>query len=264
MPTTTPLTDAINALTTYANETTGASDTTLSAAVGTLVAGYGQGSVTDDDLATRNYSGNIVLNTTTTIQDWAFHNASISSISSNTVMNVNAQALSGCSSLTSISFPNMNGIAYGSAFANDPNLTTIEMPNINYLTNGYNFANDSKLTQALFPNYSHTGSRRTGLYVFQNCVLLNTVDFGKCTGIDANCFNGCANLTALVFRSASVCALGNVNAFTGTPFASGGAGGEIYVPSALISSYQTATNWSTINGYGTITWKAIEGSEWEL
>ena len=43
MPSTTPLTDAINALTTYANETTGASDTTLSAAVGSLVAGYGGG-----------------------------------------------------------------------------------------------------------------------------------------------------------------------------------------------------------------------------
>lgn len=40
---TTPLTDAINALTQYANETTGASDTTLSDAVGTLVAGYGGG-----------------------------------------------------------------------------------------------------------------------------------------------------------------------------------------------------------------------------
>lgn len=43
MPTTTPLTDAINALTTYANETTGASDTDLSSAVATLVAGYGGG-----------------------------------------------------------------------------------------------------------------------------------------------------------------------------------------------------------------------------
>ena len=43
MPTTTPLTDAINALTQYANETTGQSDTTLSDAVGTLVAGYGGG-----------------------------------------------------------------------------------------------------------------------------------------------------------------------------------------------------------------------------
>lgn len=38
-----PLTDAINALTRYANETTGASDTTLSDAVRTLCDGYGGG-----------------------------------------------------------------------------------------------------------------------------------------------------------------------------------------------------------------------------
>lgn len=48
MPSTTPLTDAINALTQYANETTGASDTTLSDAVGTLVAGYGGGGGSSD------------------------------------------------------------------------------------------------------------------------------------------------------------------------------------------------------------------------
>ena len=39
----TPLTDGINALTAYANETTGASDTTLSDAVGRLCEGYGGG-----------------------------------------------------------------------------------------------------------------------------------------------------------------------------------------------------------------------------
>lgn len=39
----TPLTDSINALTTYANEVTGASDTTLSDAVHTLASGYGGG-----------------------------------------------------------------------------------------------------------------------------------------------------------------------------------------------------------------------------
>ncbi len=37
----TPLTDSINALTTYANEVTGTSDTTLSDAVHTLASGYG-------------------------------------------------------------------------------------------------------------------------------------------------------------------------------------------------------------------------------
>jgi len=39
----TPLTDSINALTTYANEVTGGSDTTLSDAVHTLASGYGGG-----------------------------------------------------------------------------------------------------------------------------------------------------------------------------------------------------------------------------
>lgn len=57
MPTTTPLTDAINALTTYANETTGASDTDLSSAVATLVAGYGGGGGSDPYL----YDGNITI-----------------------------------------------------------------------------------------------------------------------------------------------------------------------------------------------------------
>lgn len=42
--TNTPLTDSINALTAYANEVTGGSDTTLSDAVHTLANGYGGGS----------------------------------------------------------------------------------------------------------------------------------------------------------------------------------------------------------------------------
>ena len=43
MPTETPLTDEINALTAYANTVTGASDTCLSDAVATLADGYGSG-----------------------------------------------------------------------------------------------------------------------------------------------------------------------------------------------------------------------------
>lgn len=43
----TPLTDSINALTTYANEVTGASDTTLSDAVYSLASGYGGGSTSN-------------------------------------------------------------------------------------------------------------------------------------------------------------------------------------------------------------------------
>lgn len=52
----TPLTDSINALTAYANEATGASDTTLSDAVGRLCEGYGQSA-----LVTAEYIGQYIL-----------------------------------------------------------------------------------------------------------------------------------------------------------------------------------------------------------
>lgn len=55
-------------------------------------------------------------------------------------------------------------------------------------------------------------------------------------------------------------------------FKSGGTGGTIYIPKALYdhlgdgtaNDYKAATNWSTIDARGTITWAQIEGSEYEL
>ena len=41
----------------------------------------------------------------------------------------------------------------------------------------------------------------------------------------------------MIIRSDTVCTLNSTNAFTGTPY--------IYVPSALVNSYKTATNWSS-------------------
>lgn len=70
-------------------------------------------------------------------------------------------------------------------------------------------------------------------------------------------------MKTLILRKSTIFTLGNVDAFNGTPFASGGSGGTIYVPSSLISEYQSASNWTTVNGYGTITWAAIEGSQYE-
>ena len=70
-------------------------------------------------------------------------------------------------------------------------------------------------------------------------------------------------LDTIVLRFPFVITLQNINSFNNTPFASGKAGGTIYVPSALVSSYQSANNWSTLNGYGTVTWQSIEGSQYE-
>jgi len=75
---------------------------------------------------------------------------------------------------------------------------------------------------------------------------------------------GCTNFKVLIIReTAGVAALANINAFTNTPFASGKAGGTLYVPQSLLSQYTQATNWSTILGYPNNSIQAIEGSIYE-
>ena len=64
-----------------------------------------------------------------------------------------------------------------------------------------------------------------------------------------NAFNGCANLTEIIILKPSsngVITLSNVNAFTGTPFASAGNDAHIYVPDeASVTAYKAANNWKT-------------------
>lgn len=103
-------------------------------------------------------------------------------------------------------------------------------------------------------------------------MLLRIVDLtANSNGIRNQWFLTCVNLNTIILRESAICPLGNTNAFDGTPFASGGTGGTIYIPKSLYdhlgdnssSDYKAATNWSTINGYGTITWAKIEGSQYD-
>lgn len=98
------------------------------------------------------------------------------------------------------------------------------------------------------------------------CQQLEDADIGNTSAIEANAFANCNKLQTLIIRkSNAICTLANTSAFTNTPIRGyNGLSGTIYVPSALISTYQTATNWSTIYGEGHVTFAAIEGSEYEL
>lgn len=108
---------------------------------------------------------------------------------------------------------------------------------------------------------------------YAGTMTLTTVDLtGRGNaGLTASMFQGCENLATLILRESVIYPLGDINAFTQTPFASGGSGGTIYIPKALYDhlgdgtslDYKAATNWSTIDGYGTITWAQIEGSIYE-
>ena len=109
---------------------------------------------------------------------------------------------------------------------------------------------------------------------FEGCTNLKTVDYSQ-PGIGlfnrGNIFKNCTKLDTLVLRSTTLGRMVYNNGLSGTPFASGGTGGTIYIPKVLYdelgtgsaNDYKAATNWSTIDGYGTITWAQIEGSEYE-
>lgn len=100
----------------------------------------------------------------------------------------------------------------------------------------------------------------------QNCNVLEYADMGSANNMWGNAFANCYKLQTLILRrTAGVVTLQNVSAFNNTPMRGyNGLSGTIYVPSALVSSYQTASNWSTIYGEGHCAFVAIEGSPYEL
>ena len=100
------------------------------------------------------------------------------------------------------------------------------------------FYSCSRLTTADFPMATSIDGN-----AFRSCSQLTTADFPLATSIGSYAFHSCSKLNALALRSQSLCSLSNSNAFTSTPIYKGA--GYIYVPSSLLDSYKSATNWST-------------------
>jgi hypothetical protein len=122
------------------------------------------------------------------------------------------------------------------------------------------FKNNQSLTGVTIPDGYITINNRA----FDGCSNLLYVEIvSNLTEIKAIAFYRCTALTTIILRSPTVCTLANVNAFESTPFESGGTGGTVYVPQALITEYQNATNWSMLYAAGTCNFVAIEGSEYE-
>ena len=191
------------------------------------------------------------------------------------------RTFSGLTTLTSFSFPNVTQCYDNAAsyfFARCTGLTVIPanaLPKFEKFNRSQSvFEYCTNLTVVVLPSYYSTAQNLQ----FRDCTKLKTVDLGNATIPDPNSnlfnqsfFSGCTLFDTLILRHSYVPKLGNINNFNGTPFASGGTGGTIYIPKSLYdhlgdnssSDYKAASNWSTINGYGTITWAKIEGSIYE-
>lgn len=157
----------------------------------------------------------------------------------------------------------------GAAFSNLTNLNTLHLDAVTTLL-GNSVINGSSVKTLVMPSLVQAGF--VGMsYAFQGAASLEVADFGAVETIGLYAFNNDTHMVKLILRKNAVVTLGGVNAFNGTPYKSGGTGGEIYIPKSLYdhlgdnsaNDYKAASNWSTVNGYGTITWKKIEGSIYE-
>lgn len=157
-------------------------------------------------------------------------------------------------------------------------LTTVFAPNAVAGTEAFMGCITVKTIVCKGPKKGSAGTRPFRAYV-ANTMQLETVDLtasdlsfqGDTPGIGADCFEGDYKFNLLILRSTELWPLSNISAFGRTPFASGGSGGTIYIPKTLYDhlgdgtslDYKAATNWSTLDSYGTITWAQIEGSIYE-
>lgn len=116
-------------------------------------------------------------------------------------------------------------------------LTSLRLPNvISIAANGC--YNCSKLAHLYLPLVQTIGA-----YAFQSCSSLATVDLPSAQQLGAQAFTSCSKLITLILRTNTVCTLSNSNALSKTPIADGA--GYVYVPSSLVDSYKSATNWTT-------------------
>ncbi len=257
----------IQSLITAANSTTGESDTTLTDAVQTLVDGYGQGGGGNEDaIISRSLSGSYTNSSVSAVGEDALRSCKhLTSVTFPAATTIGARAFTACTNLVTASAPMATQIPQG-VFDGCSKLTAVDFPAAT-LIGAYAFQNCKALVSAKFPPVATV----SGL-AFTGCSSLSAVDFGVRVNFQGgSAFNNCSALSTLVLRGTTLSALSNVNVFNGTPFKSGGTGGTVYIPKALYDhlgdgsalDYKAATNWSTVDGYGTITWAQIEGSIYE-
>lgn len=231
------------------------------------------------------------------IGEFAFNSCSELSLTSlpSGIKRIPASAFAYCTSLALTELP--AGVTYigANAFVSCHSLALTELPaGVTYIgSNAFPFCNGlthiscdgpittlgsnafmgnasypMQLVTASFPNMtltSNLGSAFGSTSADNACHLLEFCDIGSTAGINGNAFANCYALETLVLRkTASVCTLGSVSAFLNTPMRGyNNLTGKVYVPSALIESYKTATNWATLYNAGTVEFVAIEGSEYE-
>lgn len=245
-------------------------DTTLINSLKVNVSGGGGISV-DDIAQNLEPSGAVTLSpTVTTIKANAFMDKPVTSITATGVTSIERNAFRGTSiaHITDNNFPSLylTGTGTGNrltAFSYMTSLLDCKLTNAKVrfddgtsVMRGCTNVVSIEFPSAL-PNATATGA-------FRDNEKLELIDLGCATSIASSCFSGASKLRTIILRQTS--AICSLNAWSSAVLGgvySNPTLSTIYVPEALISTYQTATNWST--GYNSgLTFAKIEGSIYEI
>ena len=240
----------------------------------------GGGGISVDDIATNTApSGAITLGSSvTSIGDYALAGKPITSIIAPSVTALGSMSLQN-TQITTIDDTNFPSLGVSSQYSVHLRMSslqhiTLSGQKISLASGSGALRENANLVSAEFPHCAENVSSSTvgmGSNAFYGDAKLEIVDIGSCNSIGNTAFYNCSKLTTIIMRKTSLVTLNNTNSFNNSPFKSGGTGGHIYIPKVLYdqlgtgtNDYKAATNWSTVDGYGTITWHQIEGSEYEL
>ncbi len=116
------------------------------------------------------------------------------------------------------------------------NLESVDFPVAKGTSGAYFCTSSSKLTSVNIPEITTIGN-----YGFQYCTILRILDLPKVTSIGTYFLRGATAIETLILRASRVSTLGGTS-LVDTPIEKGT--GFIYVPSTLLESYKSATNWS--------------------
>ena len=230
----------LNALKAKADAKTGETSDTLADAVDTLIAGFGQG------------GGSEVLE--------AVIDGKITEITSNAT-SIRANAMNSCQRLKTANFPLSTKIG-NYAFQDCYEMVSINIP----LVAGIGvsaFARCYKVEKIVTPLLSSFVSG-----AFWQCSRLQLVNMGRMASLPKEAFRSCGSLRAVILPNETLVVMENTNAFqdayhyhgvvNATYNPEGLKDGYVYVPKALVESYQTATNWVSLYATHPHIFRALE------
>lgn len=264
-----------NSLTNIANAIRGKNGSTdtykPSEMAAAITAISGGGGSNEKAIIEKTFSGIYTNNEITKIGEYAFAGLgnNITGINAPNVESVGGYAFRGCGNIQSINMPKVKTIgpnAFGySVYTTMPKCVTnntfpllescysanvvfgymfdgelLYLPNMKERLDMGDLTADSPKYINL-PEFvdQYTTRRR----MFGNNKVIQKVWLPKVTNIQYKDFNGCTAFVALILAKTTLVPLTDINAFENSTVATGT--GYIYVPSALVSEYKTATNWVT-------------------